>query len=720
MNNVKQAAKTKRVHFQEDAGKSKAKKPKENKQKQRKQPKKRAAAEDNENGPSLKRHKDELDDLATKDPEFYQFLKENDVDLLNFGADEDGEENDTPFEEIEVDEMQSEDDDEEGEVTGQVGKEKKKKSKATAGATLNSSSLAAIISKATKGSLKDIKHLVLLFKSASNPEFEDGEESLASLNGLGAASPEMYEEVLSNALNSLHLGWTAYLSLPTTLNRGILAKLGENNAWKKLKNATLTFFKALLSMLQTASITTKHQQITGFLLESLARYIPFLAPLPRLTSTTIKVLSQLLFARVTDSNGLEEHTIIRELILLRLRQILKQLPGAAGAEVMRVVYLQYARQAKSCSETTLPQIEHLCRGIAELYSHDPALAYQQAFLSIRQLALLVRKAFLDHNATSLQSIRSWQFLHCIRLWTDVICRLPQEEKGLGALMYPLAQVMQAWMARLTSPYLLPARLLLISFQQRLAASAERFLPSGLALIEVLETLDLGVKAQASTTPPPQLKLLLALPNNSLPTAIVKETILQEVIQLLRFESEVFRYTIALPEYLFPLQRRLRAIVKKCRVDKARQLIKALLAQWNELSTFVKTERQRLQLTPMTAASAVFEVLRPQDKEKASDRLVKMIAMQQGRAVAAGLLGQSQQQKNTAAATSQKGKNGKQQQQQDDDDEEEEDEMEVDDDEDDEQDKDEDDDDEEDEEGEVQEMGDEEDEVEEMDLDNTDF
>lgn len=50
--------------------------------------------------------------------------------------------------------------------------------------------------------------------------------------------------------------------------------------------------------------------------------------------------------------------------------------------------------------------------VAELYSSDSALAYQQPFLYISQLALHLRTAFLKKSAETTRQITSWQFLNC--------------------------------------------------------------------------------------------------------------------------------------------------------------------------------------------------------------------------------------------------------------------------------------------------------------------
>ena len=63
-------------------------------------------------GSDIDKHKNELEELKKQDPEFFNFLKQNDRDLLKFGEEEDDEEDD---EGAEGDDGEGEDDEEGGE-----------------------------------------------------------------------------------------------------------------------------------------------------------------------------------------------------------------------------------------------------------------------------------------------------------------------------------------------------------------------------------------------------------------------------------------------------------------------------------------------------------------------------------------------------------------------------------------------------------------------------
>ena len=62
----------------------------------------------------------------------------------------------------------------------------------------------------------------------------------------------------------------------------------------------------------------------------------------------------------------------------------------------------------------------------------------QAFLYIRQLALHLRTAIAKQTSEATRQVTTWQFMHCIRLWTRVVCSMPREDQ-LGPLVFPLTQ-----------------------------------------------------------------------------------------------------------------------------------------------------------------------------------------------------------------------------------------------------------------------------------------
>lgn len=88
---------------------------------------------------------------------------------------------------------------------------------------------------------------------------------------------------------------------------------------------------------------------------------------------------------------------------------------------LRDCYVSFARNAKSFRvDAVKERIGLQARCLVELYSIDRDAGYRVAFLHIRQLALHVRSALASKTQESLQSISSWQFMHCLRLWGFIL------------------------------------------------------------------------------------------------------------------------------------------------------------------------------------------------------------------------------------------------------------------------------------------------------------
>ncbi len=56
------------------------------------------------------------------------------------------------------------------------------------------------------------------------------------------------------------------------------------------------------------------------------------------------------------------------------------------------MYLDYLKNCKFTSPTTLPLINFMQRSLVEVYSLDPTVTYQHGFVFLRQLAVHLRTA----------------------------------------------------------------------------------------------------------------------------------------------------------------------------------------------------------------------------------------------------------------------------------------------------------------------------------------
>ena len=591
--------------------------------------------------------------MEETDPEFFKFLQKNDTNLLDFGADDeesDGEddldEGDLEDSDLDSDASDSdgddsdgmdEDDDEsiqEGDLTAR--REKKR-------IEITVELVEAAAKKAlSSDALTELKKLLSMFRTACIPSGESesdlndggrsmGDEPLVSRYSIPSA--EVYEKVMLTSISTVHEAFSKHLELKTKdLTKAGLTGLEKRPKWKKLQLLVISYFKSIMHTISGLAESTKQNSVALFLVDSLENYIPFLAPLPRLAKNVAKVLltvwaqqpslTSVAEATVASADKVDQLTL-RGHAFLRIRQISVQLPGALAEECFRSMYLKFARQCKTYNELTTPSVVFMMQSVAELYGTDLALGYQQAFLYIRQLALHLRAALLKKSDETTRQITSMQFLNCLRLWTRVVSAYPSSEDGLGALAFPLAQIMFGVVSAVPSIYYTPLKFNLITCLHQLAAACNLFIPTTSIVVEVLEHPDLVAKPTPSTELSPKLDQMVRLPSNSVAKAVVRDAIVTEAVQLIRQDTEVYRFHVGVPEYLYLTIRKLKAYLKKCKITKWRDIVRNVTGQMESYSTSAQQGRAALSLGPMSVVD--FEPLLPNGTQSAKVRLHKLIA-----------------------------------------------------------------------------------------------
>jgi len=558
--------------------------------------------------------------------------------------DEEGDEMDDE-EEDEMGTMDSSDDDEDGEdVCSESGavpsfrSRPRDRKKIQLTAELASSTASKALH---SDSLTELKKLLSMFRAACMPSGEsvdprDEPSEVAIVSRYVVPSAEVYEHVMLTGIETIALVFGRLLDIRThkDTTRAHLEQLSKHSRWKKLQLCVVSFFKSVLHTLDglvDSSSQARVAEAVAFLVDSLGAYIPFLSPLPRLAKSVVKVLLTVWSRRddvtvtVSSDPGVpaDDTMRVRSLAFLRIRQMAVELPGAVAEECFRSMYLKFARQTKSFNEYTAPSEMFMMQSVAELYGTDLSIAYQQAFLYIRQLALHLRAALLKKTDETNRQVSSMQFLNCLRLWTRVVCSYPSVEGGLGALAFPLVQViLGAVSTNAASIYFTPMKFNLLSCLHQLAASCKVFIPTTSSIMETLENPELVSKATGSTDLAPRLEYLVRLPPNAASKAVCRDAIVQEAVQLLRQDVEIYRFHVGFPEYVYLVVRRLKSFLKRCKVSKWRDQLRTLVGQIEQYSAVVQRARKDLSVGPMAVTD--FEPLLTAGSPCAPERLRRLI------------------------------------------------------------------------------------------------
>ncbi|CAM9473478.1 unnamed protein product, partial [Sphacelaria rigidula] len=175
------------------------------------------------------------------------------------------------------------------------------------------------------------------------------------------------------------------------------------------------------------------------------------------------------------------------------------------------------------------RVENRC--VVELFSMDVTSAYQNAFLYIRQLSLLLRRSMQQKSKDSFQSVRRWQVLTCLRVWTGVLAAAPGEDE-LRMLFFPLAQVIEGIIRLCATLRHSPFAFQLVRMRQRLAAASGLYVPCTAPLLAVLRSPALFKKATASTDAPPNVPNILRLGKNQVDEGRAQGAVVAEAFRLL--------------------------------------------------------------------------------------------------------------------------------------------------------------------------------------------
>eukprot|EP00980_Cylindrotheca_fusiformis_P004191 scaffold912_cov119-Cylindrotheca_fusiformis.AAC.7 len=558
-----------------------------------------------------KRMKEEMGKLESEDPEFHEFLQENDGSLLKYG---DGDDEDSDSGEDDKAESSAADLEEQP-IDGNMIR-------------LTS----ALLAKLEKGAfqmhgIKALRKLVNAYRSACH--LTDAEQGAPTKGQkFHIEDSKVFDRLMVSALTRCHeefryhllgIGSNQKSPLPkkkvaekvedeemneesSDPNKPINPKTLEKSIrWTDAKPILMTFLSASMHILTEA----KEPELVVYVLKSLSDYMPYVTPFPRIAESMMKTLTNLWSAPIDSS---EDYQVVRLHAFLRIRQMALTQPFPFIEDCLKKLYLAYAQRAKFATAATvtsaLPTLTFMGNCVVELYSLDYHSSYQHAFVYIRQLALHLRTAMHKKTPEAMGAVYCWQFLHCLKLWVAVLTEACQsdgsgtsnnEDQLLRSLVFPLTQVIIGTANLVPSARYLPLRLHCVRLLQQLAAAAEMFIPTTSILFDVFDLRELyqpPKKVSKGGVQPLALTFRLRA-DNPLRTMEELEMCISETFLLLNREIDLYQFSPGFPEFSVRISQRLRKFNKETRSARWRAYSKGCLELCSKYYDRAVQERSKL-------------------------------------------------------------------------------------------------------------------------------
>ncbi|KAI9105785.1 Noc2p family-domain-containing protein [Phlyctochytrium arcticum] len=535
-------------------------------------------------------HKQELQELKARDPEFFKFLEQNDQSLLEFGdenADEDA--------------MEVEDEEEEVEYDDGIP---------TVTREMIASWRASMVN--TK-SLKATRRALMAFRAASamGDAGEDDQETYSYKVEEGA----MFNNLIllcmrhvPNVFNHHAYGPAAMNedgTMPAVQRKGLPS---NSKKWKKLQPLVKSFLSSLLRILKSMTDVT----VLKFVLRESDGFAPYVACFPKQGKDYFRQLLKFW-------TGSNEH--IRIVAFLCIRRLAVAAPNPYLDMALKGTYRAYADQSRNTTIHTWTHILFMANCIVELGGIHIPTTYQHAFVSIRQLAMHLRSAISTKTKESFKAVYNWQYLHALRLWTrllvtycDPTTPLATRTHGTGSgdgvggdalrpLIYPLVQVTIGALRLKPSAKYFPYRFHCVQHLIDLARHAQTFIPCAAHLFDVLDSAECRSKPKPSTLKPLDFSLNFKTPNQYVGTRVYQTGLVEQVVELLFEYYDSLCLSIAFPEVAVPAIVQLKRYVKRGKNMAVAKQVGQLIEKLEQNSTFITAQRSNIEFAPTSTSAA---------------------------------------------------------------------------------------------------------------------
>ncbi|CAG9566726.1 unnamed protein product [Danaus chrysippus] len=512
-------------------------------------------------------HKKSLQKLKKIDPDFYNFLEENDENLLNF--EDDSDEN-----------SDKENDDEDsvhvpGPITGDSDESdfEDENAKSVSGrVTLKMvSQWQTELQSEGKMKITVLSQVIKAFNAAMlRATSEDGE----SKGELKVEGSSVFNAVIQMCV----------LYLPNAIKRYLGMEQSGKDPQKckhfvKLKGPLVAYLKDLLKLLSNVS----SENILTVLLKHLHQLSVYVACFNSISKQALKKLIPLWSS--------SEETV-RVLSFLCILRITRNQQSSLLDLVLKAMYMTYVKNCKFVSPTTWPGINFMRRSLVEMFSLDLNVSYQHVFLYIRQLAIHLRNAIVVQKIENRQAVYNWQFVNSLHLWADLISATSNKPQ-LQPLLYPLVMVITNTIKLVPTHQYYPLRFHCVEILISLSKETDTFIPILPFIVEVLTAYDFNKKNKKVSMKPLDFSCILRLAKSQLMENGFKDSVIDRLYALLLEYTANISNSIAFPDISLLAIIQMKQFLKTCSVANYTKRIRQLLEKIEENSRFIERERGQI-------------------------------------------------------------------------------------------------------------------------------
>ncbi|KAF7994381.1 hypothetical protein HCN44_003853 [Aphidius gifuensis] len=347
----------------------------------------------------------------------------------------------------------------------------------------------------------------------------------------------------------------------------------------KIKNTLSIYYTDIINILQTVT----SPDVLTILLKHLHCTIQCTQSFPALNEALFSVLIKLWSS---------DEEVVRVNAFMNIIKITTTYKEAILDNLLKAMYSKYNEIAKNMTPDNFDCINFMQQSLAEIYLLDHNLAYNHAFMEIRQLALKLRNATIQKNKENIDAVYSWEYLNSIRLWSELI-KNTKKQSVIRSLLYPLVQIVTSLIKLTPTSEYYPLRFhccqLLINISQKTGT----FIPVLPYLLEILKFYDFNKVKNVIVAEKMSFTCMLKVTKTQMQENAFKNSIIDNVYQLILEVATKDSNAIYFPDMYINCIMELKSFLAKCQVPSYCKKIKQIYDKIQENRQFVETERNKI-------------------------------------------------------------------------------------------------------------------------------